>query len=91
MARVVNAKSSRTRAKHVVLSERDSLRVLDLLENPPSPTERLILAIKADRERETKLSSLRTMLHDSIKNGGQEEEIDAALEVKAAELAKVGF
>ena len=37
------------RAEHVVLSERDSLKVLDLLENPPKPTERLIRAAKAGR------------------------------------------
>jgi uncharacterized protein (DUF1778 family) len=35
------------RAEHVALSERDSLMVLDLLENPPKPTERLIRAAKA--------------------------------------------
>ena len=29
------------------LSERDSLRVLDLLENPPEPTARLLRAAKA--------------------------------------------
>ncbi|MGA9601873.1 MAG: DUF1778 domain-containing protein [Methylocystis sp.] len=29
------------------LSERDSLRVLDLLENPPEPTERLLRAARA--------------------------------------------
>jgi uncharacterized protein (DUF1778 family) len=35
------------RAEHLQLSERDSLRVLDLLENPPAPTERLIRSAKA--------------------------------------------
>jgi uncharacterized protein (DUF1778 family) len=34
-------------AERLVLSERDSLRVLDLLENPPPPTERLRRAAKA--------------------------------------------
>lgn len=33
--------------EHVMLSERDSLRVLDLLENPPSPNARLIAAARA--------------------------------------------
>lgn len=37
------------RAEHLVLSERDSLMVLELLENPPAPTERLIRAAKAGR------------------------------------------
>jgi len=35
------------RAEHLALSERDSLRILDLLENAPSPTSRLIRAAKA--------------------------------------------
>ena len=35
------------RAEHLALSERDTLRVLDLLENPPGPTDRLIRAVKA--------------------------------------------
>jgi uncharacterized protein (DUF1778 family) len=34
-------------AEHVQLSERDSLRVLDLLENPPAPNARLLAAAKA--------------------------------------------
>ncbi len=34
-------------AERVTLSERDSLRVLDLLENPPSPNARLIAAAQA--------------------------------------------
>lgn len=34
-------------AKRVVLSERDSLLVLDLLENPPAPNAKLRAAIKA--------------------------------------------
>ena len=37
------------RAEHLALSERDSLKILDLLENPPKPTERLIRAAKAGR------------------------------------------
>jgi uncharacterized protein (DUF1778 family) len=37
------------RAQHIILSEKDSLRVLDLLENPPAPPERLIRAAKAGR------------------------------------------
>ena len=34
-------------ADHVRLSERDSLRVLDLLENPPAPNARLLAAAQA--------------------------------------------
>jgi uncharacterized protein (DUF1778 family) len=37
------------RAERLVLSERDSLKVLDLLENPPKPTSRLKRAAKAGR------------------------------------------
>jgi uncharacterized protein (DUF1778 family) len=35
------------RSERVTLSERDSLKVLDLLENPPKPTVRLRRAAKA--------------------------------------------
>ena len=35
------------RAERVELSERDSLRVLELLENPPAPNERLQAAARA--------------------------------------------
>ena len=34
-------------AEHVKLSERDSLRVLDLLEHPPTPNAKLLRAAKA--------------------------------------------
>ncbi len=34
-------------AEHLRLSERDSLRVLDLLENPPPPNARLLAAARA--------------------------------------------
>ena len=34
-------------AEHLALSEGDSLRVLDLLENPPAPNERLLRAAQA--------------------------------------------
>lgn len=37
------------RAEHIALSERDSLLVLDLLENPPEPTEKLRRAARSDR------------------------------------------
>lgn len=37
--------------ERIVLSERDTKRVLDLLENPPPPTEKLIRAARALRER----------------------------------------
>ena len=42
-----DAQATIERAEHLALSERDSLRILDLLENPPSPTDRLIRAAKA--------------------------------------------
>ncbi len=35
------------RAEHITLSERDSLKVLDLLEHPPKPTAKLKRAAKA--------------------------------------------
>ncbi len=38
-------------AEHVQLSERDSLRVLELLENPPAPNAKLQAAAKALRQR----------------------------------------
>lgn len=38
-------------AEHIQLSERDSLKVLALLENPPEPNSRLIAAAKALRKR----------------------------------------
>lgn len=37
------------RSERVTLSERDSLKVLDLLENPPRPTARLRRAAKASQ------------------------------------------
>jgi uncharacterized protein (DUF1778 family) len=41
------AKAIIEEADHVQLSERDSLLVLDLLENPPAPNARLLAAVKA--------------------------------------------
>lgn len=41
------ARSVIDRAEHLALSERDSLKVLDLLEHPPKPTTRLKRAVKA--------------------------------------------
>ena len=40
------AKSVIEEAEQVQLSERDSLRVLDLLENPPAPNARLLAAAR---------------------------------------------
>jgi uncharacterized protein (DUF1778 family) len=37
--------------EHVSLSQRDSLRVLDLLENPPKPNAKLLSAAKALAKR----------------------------------------
>jgi uncharacterized protein (DUF1778 family) len=41
------AKAVIEQADRVQLSERDSLRVLDLLENPPSPNAKLLAAARA--------------------------------------------
>jgi uncharacterized protein (DUF1778 family) len=41
------AKAVIEEADHEQLSERDSLRVLDLLENPPAPNARLLAAARA--------------------------------------------
>jgi uncharacterized protein (DUF1778 family) len=40
------AKAVIKEAEHIQLSERDSLRVLDLLENPPAPNAKLLAAAK---------------------------------------------
>jgi len=45
------AKDAVEEADHVRLSERDSLRVLDLLEHPPAPNARLLAAARALPER----------------------------------------
>jgi uncharacterized protein (DUF1778 family) len=42
-----SAKAIIEEAEHVRLSARDSLRVLDLLENPPKPNARLLAAARA--------------------------------------------
>jgi uncharacterized protein (DUF1778 family) len=41
------AKAIIKEAEHIQLSERDSLRVLDLLENPPAPNKKLLAAARA--------------------------------------------
>jgi uncharacterized protein (DUF1778 family) len=41
------AKAVIEQADHVQLSQRDSLRVLDLLEHPPAPNAKLLAAAKA--------------------------------------------
>ena len=35
-----------SKAEHLALSERDSLRVLDVLENPPAPNAKLLAAAR---------------------------------------------
>lgn len=45
------AKAVIEESDHVHLSERDSLRVLDLLENPPAPNARLLAAAQALPQR----------------------------------------
>ena len=47
-AALPRAKAVITESEKLSLSERDSLRVLDLLEHPPEPTARLIRAAKAN-------------------------------------------
>ena len=39
------------RAERIVLSERDTLRVLELLENPPKPTSALVAAARRRAKR----------------------------------------
>jgi uncharacterized protein (DUF1778 family) len=39
------------RNERIVLTERDTARILELLENPPKPTEALLGAAKAFREQ----------------------------------------
>ena len=46
-AALPRAQATIEEAEKIKLSERDSLRVLDLLENPPAPPERLRRAAKA--------------------------------------------
>lgn len=48
---VAAAKEIIAEAEHVRLSERDSQRVLDLLENPPEPNARLIAAARSMPKR----------------------------------------
>ena len=50
-AALPQAESVLTAAEHVELSERDSLHVLDLLENPPEPSPRLLDAARAPLQR----------------------------------------
>ena len=53
----VSAKQSNSieRAEHITLSERDTLLVLDLLENPPPPSRMLIGAARAWMDNQRKL------------------------------------
>jgi len=44
---LIAAKAVIKEADHVQLSGRDSLRVLDLLENPPAPNSKLLAAARA--------------------------------------------
>jgi len=45
------AKDVVDRAERIVLSERDTVRVLELLENPPKPTSALLAAARRRRAR----------------------------------------
>jgi len=46
------------RTEHIKLSERDTLLVLDLLENPPPPNAKLKAAIRAWAENQKKLEEM---------------------------------
>jgi uncharacterized protein (DUF1778 family) len=48
---VIAAKAVIAEADHVRLSGRDSLRVLDMLENPPAPNAKLLAAARAMPKR----------------------------------------
>lgn len=50
-AALPQAESVVAAAETIELSERDSLRVLELLENPPPPSPRLVAAAQARLER----------------------------------------
>lgn len=41
-----NAETRKNRAEHIVLSERDTTRVLKLLDSPPKPTPALHAAVR---------------------------------------------
>jgi uncharacterized protein (DUF1778 family) len=45
------------RTEHITLSERDTLRVLELLENPPPANAKLIAAVKAWEDNQKKLNA----------------------------------
>ena len=42
------------RTEHIILSERDTLQVLELLENPPPANTKLIAAVKAWQDNQKK-------------------------------------
>lgn len=48
------ARDAVEKAERILLSERDSLRVLDLLENPPAPTQALLAAARRRIARDGK-------------------------------------
>ena len=80
---------------NVSLGERWEAFVSDIVKRGRygSASEVVREGLRLVEEREAKLRSLRAMLDDSIEKGGEasEADIDAALEAKAAELAKSGF
>ncbi len=45
------ARNSAEQNERIILSERDTARVLELLENPPKPTEALLAAARAFGEQ----------------------------------------
>jgi antitoxin ParD1/3/4 len=80
---------------NVSLGERWEAFVSDIVKRGRygSASEVVREGLRLVEEREAKLRSLRAMLDDSIETGGEasEEDIDTALEAKAAELVKGGF
>ena len=80
---------------NVSLGERWEAFVSDIVKRGRygSASEVVREGLRLVEEREAKLRSLRAMFDDSIEKGGEasEADIDAALETKAAELAKSGF
>jgi len=57
-------------SKPITLSERDTLLVLDLLENPPPPSAKLIAALKAWKEDQRRLQQMEQATDDQSRRTG---------------------
>ena len=79
---------------NVSIGERWEMFVSDIVSSGRygSASEVVREGLRLVEERETKLTALRSMLDRSIEAGGEvsEEELDAALEEKVAELKRQG-